>query len=203
VATASHVTLTVFTDVLCPWCYNGAVRLAALEKELAGALELVWKSYLLRPQPSVRPRDEFRAYTESWLRPAAQPDGGRFRPWATDEPPPSHSIPPQIAVKAAARHGAFDRYHLAVMDAYFYANRNVTNPQTLVDVAVECGLDGIEFAQSLGDDALLKEVIDDHNEAITLGVTGVPAVVAPGGLVIPGAQDRAFYERLVTKLAAR
>ena len=201
--TPPEITLTVFTDVLCPWCYNGAVRLTALERELDGTLELVWKSYLLRPQPSARPLDAFRAYTESWLRPAAQPDGGRFRPWATDEPPPSHSIPPQIALKAARRLGAFEKYHLAVMDAYFWSNRNVTSPQTLVDVAVECGLDGAEFARALGDDVLRQQVIDDHNEAVTLGVTGVPAVVVPGGLVIPGAQDLAFYRRLVTKLSSR
>ena len=174
----------------------------ALRDELDGELELVWKSFLLRPYPSARPLEAFRAYTESWLRPAAQDDGGRFRPWATDEAPPSHSVPPQIAVKAAQRFGAFDRFHLAVMDAYFYANRNVTERRTLLDIAVECGLDANEFLTALDDDALLRAVIDEHNEAIELGVTGVPAVVAPGGLVIPGAQDRAFYRRLVKKLAA-
>jgi len=177
----------------------------ALRDELADglAIELVWKSFLLRPYPSARPLDAFRAYTESWLRPAAQPDGGRFRPWATDAPPPSHSVPPQIGVKAAERLGAFDRYHFALMDAYFYANRDVTNAQTLVDVAVECGLDANRFIAALGDDELRRQVLDEHNEAIELGVTGVPAVVTPDGLVIPGAQDRAFYLRLVTKLASR
>ena len=161
----------------------------------------MWKSFLLRPYPSARSLEAFRAYTESWARPASQPGGGRFRTWSTNEPPPSHSVPPQVAVKAAARLGAFDRFHLAVMDAYFYANRNVTDVTTLADVAVECGLDRDAFLALLGDDALRKEVIDEHNEAIALGVTGVPAVVAPGGLVIPGAQDAAFYRRLVKKLA--
>lgn len=175
----------------------------ALRDELAGELVIAWKSFLLRPYPSARSLDSFRAYTESWLRPAAQPDGGRFRPWATDEPPPSHSVPPQVAVKAAARLGGFDRFHLAVMDAYFYTNRNVTDASTLIDIAGACGLDPLTFSRLLDDDDLRREVIDDHNEAIALGVTGVPAVVVPGGLVIPGAQDVAFYRRLVKKLASR
>ena len=175
----------------------------ALRDELAGELVLEWKSFLLRPYPSARPLDAFRAYTESWLRPAAQTGGGRFRPWATDEPPPSHSVPPQVAVKAAARLGAFDRYHLAVMDAYFYANRNVTNASTLVEIAADCGLDRATFEPMLDDDDLRREVIDDHNGAIALGVSGVPAVVTPDGLVIPGAQDAAFYRRLVNKLSSR
>jgi len=173
----------------------------SLRDELAGELELVWKSFLLRPYPASRTLDAFRAYTESWARPASQPDGGRFRAWSTEEPPPSHSVPPQIAVKAAARLGRGDLYHLAVMDAYFYANRNVTDASTLTDVGVECGLDRDAFVALLDDATLRQQVIDEHNEAIALGVTGVPAVVVPGGLVIPGAQDTAFYRRLVKKLA--
>jgi predicted DsbA family dithiol-disulfide isomerase len=106
-------------------------------------------------------------------------------------------------VKAAARLGAFDRYHLAVMDAYFYANRNVTNVSTLVEIAADCGLDRGTFESMLDDDDLRREVIDDHNGAIALGVSGVPAVVTPDGLVIPGAQDAVFYRRLVKKLATR
>lgn len=175
----------------------------ALRDELVGELFLEWKSFLLRPYPSLRPLEEFRAYTQSWLRPAAQPGGGRFRPWATDEPPPSHSIPPQIALKAAAGLGAFDRYHLAVMDAYFYANRNVTDASTLVEIAVDCGLDRGTFESMLEDDDLRCEVIDDHNGAVALGVSGVPAVVTPDSLVIPGAQNAAFYRRLVKKLSSR
>ena len=173
----------------------------SLRDELGGELELEWKSFLLRPYPSARPLEKFRAYTESWARPAAQPGGGRFRTWSTNEPPPSHSVPPQIGVKAAARLGAFDRFHLAVMDTYFYANRDVTNADTLADVAVECGIDRDAFVSLLDDKALLKEVIDEHNEAIGIGVSGVPAVVLADGLVIPGAQDADFYRRLVKKLA--
>jgi hypothetical protein len=32
--------------------------------------------------------------TPAEVRPAAEPDGGTFRVWATEEGPPSHSVPP-------------------------------------------------------------------------------------------------------------
>jgi predicted DsbA family dithiol-disulfide isomerase len=171
-----------------------------LQDELGDDLKLVWKAFLLRPYPKARSIDKFREYTQSWLRPGSQGDGGRFRPWASDENPPSHSVPPQIAVKAAARLGGFDRYHLAVMDAYFYANRDVSSPAVLAAVAEGCGLDPAAFAREMQEESLLQQVLDEHNEAVEAGITGVPTVVAPGGFQIPGAQDLAFYRHLVQKL---
>jgi predicted DsbA family dithiol-disulfide isomerase len=174
-----------------------------LRDELGEELKLTWKAFLLRPHPKERSVEKFRAYTQSWLRPASQPGGGRFRPWASDALPPSHSVPAQVAVKAAARLGRFDRFHLAVMDAYFWDNRNVSDPSVLIDVARACGLDPIEFSVSLQDESLLQLVIDEHNEAVEAGITGVPTVVAPGGFQVPGAQDLAFYRHLVQKLRSR
>jgi predicted DsbA family dithiol-disulfide isomerase len=173
-----------------------------LRDELGDELKLTWKAFLLRPYPKQRSIEKFREYTQSWLRPASQPEGGRFRPWASEESPPSHSVPPQVAAKAAARLGGFDRYHLAVMDAYFFENRNVSDPAVLIDIAEACGLDPAAFAEALQDEGLVQLVIDEHNEAVEAGVTGVPTVVAPNGFQIPGAQDLAFYRHLVRKLRA-
>src|SRR5690606_32004149 len=78
----SRIRLIVYSDYLCPWCYNASIRLRRLEEEMAPDLEVVWRSYLLRPEPKARPVDKFRAYTESWKVPAAEEDSGSFRPWA-------------------------------------------------------------------------------------------------------------------------
>ena len=54
------------------------------------------------------------------------------------------------------------------------------------------------------DPALLKEVIDQHNEAIELGATGVPAVRLDGNpAVIVGAQPAEMYERWIERSLAR
>lgn len=166
-------------------------------------IDLAWKSFLLRPYPEPKPLEKFRRYTQTWLRPAEQADAGTFRVWATDEAPPSHSVPPAVAVKAAARQGAFARYHVALMRAYFADNRNVTAPDTMIDVAVREGLDVEAFARDLADPELVREVCDDHNEAVELGITGVPCVVLAGGFQMPGSQDRAVYRNIVERLLAR
>lgn len=193
------VRLTVWSDVLCPWCYNGAVRLHRIAEELADTVAVTWKSYLLRPTPQERSFEKFKAYTESWRVPAGQADGGRFRPWASDEPAPSHSVPPQVACKAAARQGGFDRFHLAAMDAYFWDNRNVTARATLLDIAAACNLDVARFQSDLDDPALEQAVLADYREAIERGINGVPTVVVDDEWAFPGAQDIDWYKRMITK----
>ncbi len=198
-ASDSVVRFTVYSDVLCPWCYNGAVRLEKIKQEYGDRLEITWKSFLLRPYAEPKSFEAFKQYTESWGRPASQPDAGEFRVWSTQEPPPSHSVPPNLAVKAAAAQGALERYHIPLMRAYFYENRNITNATALIEVAREQGLDVERFIAALRDETVGKAVARDHAEALELGVSGVPCLVLDGVIPIPGAQDLAFYRHLVDK----
>jgi predicted DsbA family dithiol-disulfide isomerase len=200
-----RVSFTVWSDVLCPWCQNAAVVLERVREDLGDEidLDLVWKSYLLRPRPEPKPMDRFRRYTETWLRPAGAPDAGEFRVWATDDAPPSHSVPPAVAVKASARQGAFARYHRALMHAYFARNLDVTSRSRILEVAAECGLDLESFARDLDDPSLAEQILADHHEAVELGISGVPCVVVAGGFQMPGAQERAVYVNIVRRLLAR
>lgn len=174
-----------------------------VEKNYADRVAVEWKSFLLRPYAEEKDLDAFRHYTQSWSKPAGQEGGGRFRPWSTDEAPPSHSVPPNVAVKAAARQGAFGRYHLALMDAYFYDNRNVTAVDTILDVARAGELDMERFQTDLADPALVEAVAADHNEAVARGVTGVPAVVAGDGFMIPGSQEERVYGDVIERMLAK
>ena len=197
------VRLVVWSDYLCPWCYNAAHRLALLERELGEALELEWRAFLLRPQPG-RSRDlvEFVRYTQSWLRPAAEGDAPRFRVWETGEGPPSHSVPPQLAAKAAARLGAdaFRALHAGLLRAYFEENRDISSAHTLRALWREVGLEEAAFAAA-ADPALLEETVGEHREALERGMTGVPAVAVQGhdGFVM-GAQPLPVYRRWVQRL---
>jgi predicted DsbA family dithiol-disulfide isomerase len=158
------------------------VRWRRLEAEYAGKIEVQWKSYLLRPTPQesgdpVAALEKFRRYTQSWLRVAADPDAGEFQVWRSDEGPPSHSVPAHLVSKAAARLGkdAFERIHERLMRAYFKENRDISNNEVLLELWLDVGLDEADFADAQ-DPELLQAVIDDHNEALECGATGVPAV---------------------------
>jgi len=157
------------------------------------------------PEPG-RPRtvEEFRAYTQSWLRPAADADTGTFRVWASDDGPPTHSVPPHLASKAAAALGpaAFDRLHTRLLQAYFAESRDITNLATLASLWAEAGLPPSAFAR-VHDPATLQAVLADQAEALALGLSGCPAVrVADTDLLVMGAQPLATYRRWVQRLLA-
>jgi predicted DsbA family dithiol-disulfide isomerase len=199
-----RIELIVYSDFLCPWCYNAAVRLRRLAAEADGAVELEWRSYLLRPHPVPRDLERFRAYTQSWLRPAAEPDSGTFRVWEGAAGPPSHSVPPHLVAKAAARCGraAGERMHARLLHAYFAENRDITDAATLRALWAELDLPADGFAAA-ADPALLREVVDQHNEALELGIGGVPAVRPAGGDgALIGAQSLDAYRHWVRRLAA-
>jgi predicted DsbA family dithiol-disulfide isomerase len=199
------VHLIVWSDYLCPWCYNAAVRLRRLETETAGEVRVEWRSFLLRPEPGrARTLEEFRHYTRSWLRPAAEPDAGTFRVWEGDAGPPSHSVPPHLVAKAAATLGddAFHRVHDRLLHAYFAENRDVTDEETLRAVWREAGLADADFARS-ADPEHRRRTLAEHAEALERGISGVPAVAVAGreGAVL-GAQPLDAYRHWVRRLRA-
>jgi predicted DsbA family dithiol-disulfide isomerase len=197
-----RVRLIAWSDYLCPWCYNAAVRLRRLEDEFGDRVELEWRTFLLRPHPDPsRTLERFRAYTTSWMRPAAEEDAGTFQVWSTDEGPPSHSVPPHRVAKAAAAlgHAAFQAMHERLLRAYFAENHDITDGETLRRLWSEIGLPEAAFARAGADD-VLREVVEQHNDAVRRDVSGVPAVAMVGNDVpIVGAMPYETYRRWVSR----
>jgi predicted DsbA family dithiol-disulfide isomerase len=196
--------LIVYSDYLCPWCFNVSVRLHRLQEEMGDRVKLEWRTYLLRPRRHNRSLEEFRAYTQSWLRPAQDEDAGTFRVWSTDAGPPSHSVPPHLVAKAAEELGAheFRAIHERLLRAYFSDNRDITDADTLAAIWNEAGLPAQELARA-NEPRIAERVLAQHNEAVELGITGVPAVRPEGqSAFVTGALPYATYRRWVEKLTA-
>jgi predicted DsbA family dithiol-disulfide isomerase len=201
-----RVTLIAWSDYLCPWCYNASVRLRRLEDAFGEQLRVEWRSYLLRPQAGGR-RDleRFRAYTASWERPAAEPDGGVFRPWAGDAGPPSHSVPAHRLAKAAARISdrAFRAMHERLLSAYFSESRDISDVVTQRELWREVELPEAAFAER-DDPEIVNQILAEHREAQQGGATGVPAVrLAGNDAIVVGAHPYELYERWVTRILER
>lgn len=193
---------------------NADVRLRRLEREYEGRLELRFKAFLLRPTPRSDPRnaneaaealEKFRHYTQGWQRIASEPDAGELRSWNSDEGPPSHSVPAHLVAKAAARvsRDAFSRMHDRLLRAYFVESRDISRESTLRELWNELELDEEAFSQR-EDPVLLEEVLSEHDEALRLGATGVPAVrLDDNEAVIVGAQPAELYRRWVERTLSR
>jgi predicted DsbA family dithiol-disulfide isomerase len=199
------VRLVVYSDYLCPWCYLAEHRLERLKAELGELVELEWRSFLLRPRPEPgRDLERFMRYTQSWLRPAAEPDAPVFRVWESTEGPPTHSVPAHLAAKAAAALGpeAFAALHGRLLRAYFEQSRDISRADTLRALWNEAELPEGGFAACFAPE-LLEQTLAEHNEAVSLGITGVPALrVAGTDAFVTGAQPLATLRRWIDRLRA-
>ena len=193
---------------------NADVRLRRLEREYEGRIELRFKAFLLRPRPRSNPGnaaeaaaalEKFRRYTKGWQRIASEPDAGELRSWSSEEGPPSHSVPAHLVAKAAARisRDAFSRMHERLLRAYFVESRDISRESTLRALWNELGLEEEGFSER-EDPALFEEVLAEHDEALRLGATGVPAVrLEDNEAVIVGAQPAELYRRWVERTLSR
>src|SRR5258705_2738648 len=162
----SEVRLIVYSDFLCPWCWNAATRLASVQQSIGPAVAIDWKSYLLRPRPEpARDLEKFRAYTQGWLRVAADEPRAPFVPWASDAGPPSHSVPAHVIAKTAGALGADAgaRMRDRLFRAYFTESRDISDRATLAALWREAGLDADAFAAS-EDPEIMRQVFADHED---------------------------------------
>ncbi len=119
------------------------------------------------------------------------------------------------AAEAARRQGedAFERFHLALLTARHEGSRRIplNDPDPLVKVAQEVGLDVERFKKDLNDRELLENIGRDHTEAVEKhGVFGTPTFVFENSTAaflktyIPPEDDSAaFFEHFIELFGRR
>jgi predicted DsbA family dithiol-disulfide isomerase len=91
-------------------------------------------------------------------------------------------------VHLADRHGLQDAMKERLFRARFTEGRLVSDPETLVQLASEVGLDGAEARAMLAGEDFAADVRDDELTAQQLGITGVPMFVVDRAFGMSGAQ---------------
>ena len=107
--------------------------------------------------------------------------------WSPRRPPPSARTRSSACTHGCSR-------------AYFAENGDITDAETLLALWADVGLPPAEFARA-GDQGLVEAVVREHNEAVSLGLTGVPAVQMAGNdIPLPGALPYESYRRWVERV---
>jgi predicted DsbA family dithiol-disulfide isomerase len=92
---------------------------------------------------------------------------------------------------------------LALFRAHFTDNRDVSDPAVLADIAASVGLDQDRAAALLASDHYGEIVRTEEAYWADRNVTGVPAFILGGRMLVPGAQDPEVFIRVIeTKVLA-
>ncbi len=210
------LTVHVWSDVACPWCYIGKRRLEAAVEKFGEPVEVEWHSFELDPKRGPRERvDHVEMLSKKYGVPAARAqamidnvtgvaakDGLDFR---LDKSVPASTFDAHRLIQLAREHGKQPEIEERLFRAYFTEGADLADRSELTRLGVEAGLDTDEVASVLASDAHAEDVEADKQAARELGITGVPFFVI-GRYGVSGAQpadqllgvlDRAFAEQPV------
>lgn len=174
-------TLVYVHDPMCSWCWAFSSAMEQLLAELPADVRTRRLLAGLAPDCHEPMPGDMREYIQGqWRRIQREVPGTRFNFdfWARCTPRRS-TYPACRAVIAARRQGdAYDQAMTrAIQRAYYLEARNPSDPETLVDLANELGLDIREFERSLASQDVNETLMNEICVTRKMGVRAFPGLV--------------------------
>lgn len=215
------VTIDVFSDVVCPWCYIGKRRFeaglaeATSDGDLGVDFDITFKPYQLDPTaaPGVA-GPVFDAYAKKFggedkateiiahVTNTAAGDGLEFQ---MDKALRANTLLAHRLIWWADQPDndlSQDDMKERLLQAYFMEGAHIGSVDALVECAVEVGADADDARQFLESGRGTDEVHADLDHARDNGITAVPTYVFNDEWAVPGAQDPETFAKVLRKMAA-
>jgi len=202
--------IDMVSDVVCPWCFIGKHRLEkaiALKPEIP--VEVRFRPYFLNPwvpregisreeylTTKFGSPDRYRAIAQRVAQAAAAEgltyalDGIKRQPNTLD----CHRL-----IRWAGGNAA--RMKQRLMDLYFTEGGDLTDRETLVRAAADCGLDPERVRQRLASEEDVAGVTQEADAAKDAGIDGVPCFILGGLVAVQGAQAPDYLAQAIERAA--
>jgi predicted DsbA family dithiol-disulfide isomerase len=198
----SELSIDVWSDIACPWCYVGKRRLEAALERFSGQHTPKVTYHAFELNPGAPRQSEAGNHAErlakkygmspaqaeqrtAHLKQLAQADGlnldfERMRPANTFD---AHRL-----VRLGLEHGRQGEVKERLLKAYFSEGAALGDRETLVRLGTEAGLDPDVVSATLASDTYVRDVRADETDARDLGIQGVPFFVFAKRYAVSGAQ---------------
>jgi predicted DsbA family dithiol-disulfide isomerase len=204
--------IDVVSDVVCPWCFIGKRRLEnalALVPDIP--VDIAWRPYFLNPWI---PRDgiDRQTYLETKFGSveryaliaervvaAAALEGLLYASDAISRQPNTLDCHRLILWSRSATDPGNMKQRL--MELYFSAGADLSDPNTLIQAAVDCGMDGDLVRRLLASDADVDRIENEANSAKEAGIDGVPCFIFGGSTIVTGAQSPEYLASAIERTA--
>ena len=205
-APAQELTVEIWSDVVCPWCYIGKRRFetALAQFPHRDRVKVVWRSFQLDPSAPRRVEGSVadhlaRKYgrtleqAEEMNRRVTELAAAEGLSYRLDRAQLGNTFDAHRLIHLAAARGLGDAAHERLMKAYFSEGVAIGDPESLVAVIAEIGIDPEEARAVLAGDAYAAEVEADLRRAAAFGVTGVPFFALDEKYGISGGQPAELF----------
>lgn len=214
-APTASIRLDIFADPVCPWCLIGKAELdRALKSRPDHPFAISWHPFRLDPQmpPAGMPYVDYmkmKFENEKGIIAAMKPvmeASERLGLWinpALIERVPNTLNAHRLMHWAGVEGGAQTKVMSALMRAYWREGRNIANPDVLVQIANEAGLDGEMVRRLLKTDADVEQVVGREVHARERGVSSVPTFIIADQHAISGAQPASLWQNVIDEITAK
>jgi predicted DsbA family dithiol-disulfide isomerase len=206
--------IDVVSDVVCPWCFIGKRRLEnALELVPDIAVEINWRPYFLNPwipregidrqtylETKFGSAERYAVIAER-VSAAAALEGLLYASDVISRQPNTLDCHRLILWSRSATDPANMKQRL--MELYFSEGADLTDPKTLIQAAIDCGMDGDLVRRLLASDADVDRVEGKANGAKEAGIDGVPCFIFGGSVIVTGAQSPEYLASAIERTAGR
>ena len=195
--------IDVISDVVCPWCYIGKRNLeqalrtwAARHPDDPPAVR--WHPFQLNPQlpASGVPRKQYlenkfggpQRAGEIYARVIAAGKRAGIEFAFDDIQVQPNTVDAHRLLHYGAEHGDQDSVAEAIFQRYFQQGADLSNRQTLADIAQQAGMNRDEVTTYLDSDADRALIEEQDRRARSIGVEGVPFFIFNQRVALSGAQ---------------
>lgn len=207
------ITLDIFSDPICPWCYIGKARLdRALGRRPDHPFRIEWHPFQLNPDMPAEGMDRVEYLqakfggTEAVLRAygpvveAAEAAGLALNLGAMERTP--NTLDAHRLIHWAGLEGRQTPVVSALFRACFVEGRDIGEAAVLAEVGAAAGLDRALLERLLASDADREEIAARDAHARSRGIRAVPTFIVANRHAVEGAQPPELWDRVIDDLAA-
>lgn len=207
--------VTIYSDVICPWCYVGKRRFeAALTAPgMPSRVEVSWRPFELNPDMPAdgMERSAYRArkfgieksrQLDRQMAETGHEVGIAFafdKMQRTPNTRLAHRLIWQAAQEGRAAQNALVNRLFA---AYFEEGLDIGSRDVLVTLGLEAGLSSSAAKAALDDEQSLEAVLDLEDDGLRMGIRGVPFFLLIDKYAISGAQPPELWRDALPQIAA-
>lgn len=203
------ITVDIWSDIACPWCYIGKRRFEAGLAEFsalpdAPEVRVQFHSFELAPDTPVdfagsevdylaQHKGIAPAVAQRMLNQVTGVAAEVGLDYHFDLIQHSNTVLAHQLVHFAKAHGKQAEMKERLLSAYFTEGKHLGDLDVLAQLAAEVGLDAAEARTALESNQYLAAVRADEAQAAAYGINGVPFYVVDGRLGLSGAQEPATF----------
>ena len=202
------VDVDIVSDVMCPWCIVGYRQLEQALAATGIGARIRWHPFELNPEMPPEGQNTAEHIAEKYGASPEQSaqnrkqlqDLGKSLGFDFNFTPESrivNSFQAHQLLDFALSQGLQHPLKLALFKAHFTDNRDVSDPDVLIDVAGSVGIDADTAREVLDSGALVESVREKQKFWTSRGISGVPSMVFGGKYLVTGAQGAENYAQIL------